>query len=66
MTYEELEKISQFGSDFYPHKYGICEHPHNRPEPYNNAVIGLTADERVKVAEFVTELRGGHETLTYN
>ncbi len=60
-TYDELEKISQFGSDFYPHIYGMCAHPFKRPEPYNNVVIGLTADERVRVAEFVYELRGGME-----
>ena len=62
-SYEELQKTNQFGSDFCPYAIGICEHPHNRPEPYNNAVIGLTADERVKVAEFVQELRGGMECL---
>ena len=65
-TYKELQKINQFGSDFFPHKHGICEHPYNRPEPYNNAVIGLTSDERIACVNLIYELRGGFETIIKN
>lgn len=55
---------SQFGSDFYPHhEMGIVSDPFRRPAPYNNAVIGLTHEERIKCAELVYELRGGIECV---
>lgn len=62
-SYEELEKITQYGSDFYPHALGVCAHPHNRPEPYNNRVVGLTKEERLACVELLYELRGGMECI---